>query len=53
MGRLTELFDIVANGFNDPEEYHFIETRDEKTRDLLKEARRINKKADFEERTLF
>ncbi len=44
MGRLTEVFDIVQNGFGEPEDYHWIEPEDEKTRNTLKEMRRIAKR---------
>ncbi len=35
MGRLTEVFDIIKNGFDEPENYNYIETREPDTRALL------------------
>ncbi len=40
MGRLTEVFDIIKNGFDEPENYNYIETRDPDTRELLISMRR-------------
>ena len=44
MGRLTEVFDVIQNGFDEPEKYHWIEPRDEDTRGILKKMRKIAKK---------
>jgi len=35
MGRLTEIFDVIKNGFDDPENYNYIETREPDTRETL------------------
>ncbi len=43
MGRLTELFDIVENGFGEPEQYHWIEPENESVREELKLLRRLNR----------
>jgi len=47
MGRLTEVFDTIQNGFGEPEEYHWIEPRDEKTRGILKIMRKLAKRRKF------
>ncbi len=44
MGRLTEVFDIIKNGFGEPEQYHWIEPEDEDTRGILKIMRKLAKK---------
>jgi len=53
MGRLTEIFDVIKNGFSEPEEYHWIEPRDEKTRVLLIDMRKTAKRIQSDEPTLF
>ena len=40
MGRLTEVFDIIKNGFDEPENYNYVETRESDTRELLITMRR-------------
>lgn len=44
MGRLTEVFDVIQNGFGEPEQYHWIEPEDEKTRGILKIMRKVSRK---------
>ncbi len=53
MGRLTEVFDAIQNGFGEPEEYHWIEPKNEETRDTLKLMRRLAKKPENNEPRLF
>ena len=45
MGRLTEVFDVIQNGFDEPENYHWIDVEDEDTRETLKIMRKSAKKA--------
>ena len=49
MGRLTEIFDIVKNGFGEPEQYHWVEPKDEATREILKKMRKRHKKVRLNE----
>ncbi len=53
MGRLTEVFDVIQNGFDEPENYHWIETMDEDTRGILKIVRKQAKKPENNEPRLF
>ena len=53
MGRLTEILDTAQNGFAEPETYHWIEPKDEKTRNTLILMRKIGKKVDNEQKMLF
>lgn len=53
MGRLTEIFDTVQNGLAEPEQYHWIEPKDEKTRAELILMRKTGKKVDSDGKMLF
>ena len=44
MGRLTELFHTIKNGFSEPEQYHWLEMRDESIRNTVKIMRKLAKK---------
>lgn len=53
MGRLTEVIEIVRNGFSSAESFHWINPDDPKTRNVLKKLRKENTKETTKETGLF
>jgi hypothetical protein len=49
MGRLTEVFDIVENGIQEPYRYTALDVTDKKTRDALKLMRAQQKRSSSRE----
>lgn len=44
MGRLTEVFEVVKNGFSSAENFHWINLNDPKTREVLIKLRKEKSK---------